>query len=87
MEKLIEFNNSGSLGFRLRYVPEKDVFQFHAGKHGAWEGQLREIWQKMHWDFGIENKEIRMALSEMEKHKHFVADFGIFATFICTFEK
>jgi hypothetical protein len=87
MEKLTEFNNRDSCGFRLRYVPERDIWQFHAGKHGAWESQLREIWQKMHWDFEIANSEVRMALSEMDKNRHFVADFGIFATFICTFEK
>jgi hypothetical protein len=87
MEKLIDFNGKDRCGFRLRYVPERDVFQFHAGKYGAWEGDLREVWQKMHWDFEIENKEVRLALSEMEKNRHLVADFGIFGTFICTFEK
>lgn len=87
MRQLIDFNKKDSCGFRLRYVPERDVWQLHAGNHGAWEGQLKEVWQKMHWDFEIENKEVRLALSEMDKNLHFVADFGIFGSFICTFEK
>ena len=87
MRELIDFHRKNSCGFKLRYVPGRDVFQLHAGKDGAWEGPLKEIWQKMHWDFEIANKEIRLALSEMDKNRHFVADFGIWGTFICTFEK
>ena len=87
MQKIIDFNRKDEVGFKLKFVPERDSWQFHAGKYGAWEGQLREIWQKMHWDFEIENREVRVALSEMQKNKHFVADFGIFGTFICTYEK
>ena len=87
MRQVVDFNDKNRTGYRLRYIFKKDRFQLHAGKYGAWEGQLREIWQKMNWDFEIANSEIRMALFEMEKNRHFVADFGIFGTFICTFEK
>lgn len=87
MEKLTNFNKKATIGFRLRYVEESDSWQFHAAEHGAWEGSLREIWQKMNWDFQIKNSEVRLALSEMDKNNHTVSDFGIWGSFICTFEK
>lgn len=83
MSPTSDFNNfSGAL--RLRYVPKRDVFQIHSSNRGAFEGSLKEVWQKMHWDFEIDNKEIRYALAEMERKSHNVADFGIFGSFLFT---
>lgn len=87
MRQLIDLNWKDFSGFKLCYVPKKGLWQIHAGKHGIWEGSLKEVWQKMYWDFEIENREIKMALNEMDKNRHFVSSFGIFGTFICTFEK
>lgn len=77
---------SGASGYRLRYVPETDLYQIHS-EHGAFEGPLVQIWQKMVWEYEFENKEIRMALDEMMKNDHDVANFGIFKSFIFTQEK
>lgn len=60
-----------------------DTFQLHTRK-GAWQGPLRKIWAKMHFEFGIKNSEIRFALSEMEWKDHLAAHFGIFGGFIYT---
>lgn len=46
MEKLIDFKRNKGSGFKLKYIPERDLFQLHASGKGAWEGGLREIWQK-----------------------------------------
>jgi len=73
-------------GYRLRYIPEKDLYQIHSAE-GAFEGQLVHIWQKMNWEYEIENKEIRYALDEMVKNDHDVANFGIFKSFLFTEEK
>ena len=79
----IEKDKQQGTGLYLKQV-DTDTFQIHSAKHGAFEGDLRSIWQKMHWDFEVENKEIRMALSEMQKNDHTVAHFGIFGSFIFT---
>jgi len=79
-----DYINDKSGACRLRYVPKRDVFQVHTENYGAFEGSLKEIWQKMHWDLEIENKEIRYALAEMERNKHNVAEFGIFGSFLFT---
>ena len=53
-------------------------------KHGVYEGSLIQVWQKMNWDYKIHNSEVRLALREMEKNRHSVAEFGIFGSFILT---
>lgn len=87
MRQLIDSDKNNYSGFKLQYDSKRDVWQLYAGKCGFWEGSLKEIWHKMYWDFAIENKEIKLALSEMDRNKHFVASFGILGTFICTFKK
>lgn len=84
MKNLQKDGANPGAGFRLRYVPETDMYQIHSGEHGAFEGPLRSIWQKMHWDFEIANSEVRYALEEMANKGHNVANFGIFGTFIFT---
>jgi len=79
--------HSDGKGYRLRYVSERDAYQFHVGGGPAFEGSLRDIWQKMHFDYEFANSEIRMALSLMEENKHTVANFGIFGGFLFTSEK
>lgn len=75
---------SNSSGYRLRYVPDRDVYQIHSGAYGAFEGSLRDIWQKMYWEYEISNREVQFALDQMEKNSHNVANFGIFGIFIFT---
>ena len=84
MKNLQKDGSNPGAGFRLRYVPGKDLYQIHSGEHGAFEGPLRLIWQKMVWEFEIENSEIRYALSEMADKGHNVANFGIFGGFLFT---
>lgn len=83
--KTLQKSGSGTaMGYRLRYIPERDVYQIHSDNDGAFEGPLRLIWQKMNWEFEIANSEIRYALEEMANKGHNVANFGIFRTFIFT---
>ncbi len=84
MKNTQTYGKSNASGFRLRRVPESGLYQIHSGDHGAFEGDLMSIWQKMNWEFEIANKEIRMALEEMKKNDHNVANFGIWGTFIFT---
>jgi hypothetical protein len=84
MDKMGPNKSNGGSGFRLRHIPEKNLYQIHSGQFGAFEGPLRLIWQKMHWEFEIPNGEIRFALSEMAEKGHNVANFGIFGTFMYT---
>ncbi len=84
MKNLQKTGSGGANGYRLRYVPERDAYQIHSDNDGAFEGPLRLIWQKMHWEFEIANSEIRYALEEMANKGHNVANFGIFGTFIFT---
>ena len=47
----------------------KDLWQLHTRK-GAWKGSLRQVWQKMHFEFEIANSEIRYATQEMDTDKY-----------------
>lgn len=86
MEKIFDFNGKSSSRIRLRYIPTRNVFQIHVHKQGAWEGSLKEVWQVMYWDLDVRAREVKLALNEMKKNHHLVADFGISGNFICTFE-
>ena len=86
MREFTDFNRKEGRGIRLRYVPIRDIFQIHVYKQGAWEGVLKDIWVIMLWDLDIKKRELVLALSEMKKNHHLVADFDIFGNFICTFE-
>ncbi len=61
-------------------------YRFHT-EHGSWTNSLRKVWQKMHFEFGIKNSDVRLALQEMGLHGHPVASFGIYGGFILTLEK
>ena len=60
----------------------KNSWELHTSKHGAWRGSLRDVWQKMVFQIGIQNSEVRFALQEMDFNDHNVAHFGIMGSFI-----
>lgn len=75
--------NNGS-GYRLRKISKTGLYQIHSGNHGAFEGDLLSIWQKMVWEFEMSNSDIRIAIEEMGKLDHNVANFGIHGGFLFT---
>ena len=62
-------------------------WQVSSEKYGVLKGDLVKVWQTMVWDYEFANKEVRMALDEMEKNNHNTSHFGIFKTFIFTEQK
>lgn len=69
--------------YRLRYVPEKNEYQIHSKGFGAFAGPGRIIMRKA-MEMGIGPHELSIALSEMDKYSHNVAEFGIFGGFLYT---
>lgn len=69
--------------YRLKFIPDRKVYQIHSRTSGAFEGNLWEIKQKA-CQMGLESREFDMAVHEMIKYGHSVAEFGIYGKFIFT---
>lgn len=57
------------------------------GPTGIFSGDLRKICNYAVIDLGFQFKELEIAVAEMEKNFHNGAEFGIYQTFMFTFER
>ena len=67
--------------YRIKYIPEKQVYQIHSSQFGAYEGSLTLITEKA-IEMGISQEELTIAYKVMSENKDIVAEFGINACFI-----
>lgn len=77
----IQFTGKGTGPFRLKMV-DYDVFQIHSPK-GAFEGRRDAIFMKAE-SLGIKPEDLPVAVDEMMKKGHNVAEFGIGGGFMFT---
>lgn len=77
----ISFSGKGVGLFRLKMV-DYDVFQIHSPK-GAFEGHKDVIFAKAE-SLGVQPQDLPLAVDEMMRKGHNVAEFGIGGGFIFT---
>jgi len=67
--------------YRLKFIPEKKVYQIHSSEYGAYEGSLTQVTEKA-LEMGVQGKEITLAYEIMDKNKHTKAEFGLNGCFL-----
>lgn len=79
---------------KLERSPSKGYQLFNLGSHwelhsasGVFKGDLRKVCTYAVADLGFPFKELEIAVEEMEKNFHDGAEFGIYQSFIFTFDK
>jgi len=72
--------------YRIKYIPQRMVYQIHSRKYGAFEGNLKDI-TKRAMIIGLDQSELTLAYEVMNKNKHTVAEFGINGTFMYSHNK
>jgi hypothetical protein len=75
---------SSSKGYQLLNLGSH--WEFH-GPTGIFKGDLKKICTYAVVRLGFHFKELEIAVDEMEKNFHNGAEFGIYQSFIFTFEK
>lgn len=68
--------------FRLKFNKENDLFEIHSKKK-AYMGDIVSITRQAA-EMGIDPNEILVALEEMYKNIHTIAEFGDLCTFMYT---
>lgn len=68
--------------FRLKYDKVRDEYQIHS-RTSAFTGPMHLICAKA-VELGVEPKEIIVALDQLDKYQHNVAEFGVLGSFIMT---
>lgn len=72
--------------YRIKFVPEKLVYQIHSSNYGAFEGDLVSITKKA-IEMGLDQDELTTAYETMNENKDTVAEFGINGTFMYSHKK
>lgn len=67
--------------YRIKFIPEKFLYQIHSRRDGAFEGDLKSITIKA-IQMGLDQSELDQAYRTMNKNKDTVAEFGINGTFM-----
>lgn len=72
------------MGYRIKDL-KNGQYQVHSSK-GAFEGPLRKIYKKS-LQLGIEERDLELAILELNRLNHYSAEFGISGKFMYTEKK
>lgn len=72
--------------YRIKYMPDKKLYEIHSKFDGAFSGDLTSITKKA-IEIGISQNELTTAYIVMSKNKDLVAEFGINRIFMYSHKK